>query len=474
MTLTFWGAAQVVTGSLHLLDLDTPAGDGAAHGKRLLMDCGLFQGHRADAERINREWPCDPATVDAVLLSHAHIDHSGRLPQLVRDGFRGTIWCTHATRDLCALMLRDSAHIQTSDAERTNRRHRKQGKPLVEALYDEQDAERAVAQMTGVPYNFEFEPVPGVRVVYRDAGHILGSATMTLDVTEGGQTRTLAFTGDLGNPGRPILRDPEPLPPVDWLISESTYGGKTHEPIDNARERLREVVARTVERGGRLVVPAFAVGRTQELVYALDRLEDAGRLPDIPVFVDSPLAVNATSVFQSHPECYDDDVLDVMLTDPNPFGFARLEYVREAERSKELNGIQTPFVVISASGMCEAGRILHHLRNSIESPKNTVLIVGFMAEHTLGRRIAERQPEVRIFGKMMPLRAEVETLSAFSAHADQPGLVRFIAALDQSRLKQVFLVHGEPDRQALLTEALSEVGITGVEAPARGHSVRLM
>ena len=465
MTLTFWGAAQTVTGSLHLLELQD--------GTRLMLDCGLFQGRRADAERVNREWPVDPASVHAVLLSHAHIDHSGRLPQLLRDGFRGTIWATHATRDLSALMLRDSAHIQTSDAERENRKRRKRGEPLAEPLYDEADAEAAVAQMVGVPYGFAFEPAPGVRVVYRDAGHILGSATMTIDVTENGETRTLGFTGDLGNPGRPILRDPEPLPPVDWLISESTYGGQTHEPATDARERLRKTVARTAARGGRVVVPAFAVGRTQELVYALNTLENEGQLPDLPVFVDSPLAVNATAVFQSHPECYDRDVRDVMLTDPSPFGFGRLEYVREAERSKALNAVTEPFVVISASGMAEAGRVLHHLRQTVESAKHTVLIVGFMAEHTLGRRIAERQPEVKIFGETYALRAEVETISAFSAHADEPGLLGFIGALDRGRLQTVFLVHGETDRMGALSEALGRIGVGDVRSPARGETVRL-
>lgn len=465
MTLTFWGAAQTVTGSLHLLELED--------GTRLMLDCGLFQGHRADGERINREWPVDPASVHAVLLSHAHIDHSGRLPQLVKDGFTGTIWATHATRDLCALMLRDSAHIQTSDAERVNKKRRKHGEPEVVPLYDEADAEQAVGQIVGVPYGFAFEPAPGVRVVYRDAGHILGSATVTVDVTENGETRTLGFTGDLGNPGRPILRDPEPLPPVDWLISESTYGGETHEPNTDARDRLRDTVARTAARGGRIVIPAFAVGRTQEIVYALDRLENEGRLPDLPVFVDSPLAVNATAVFQSHPECYDRDVLDVMLTDPNPFGFGRLEYVREAERSKELNAIEQPFVVISASGMAEAGRILHHLRHTVADPKHTILIVGYQAEHTLGRRIAERQPEVRIFGDLYPLRAEVEVMSAFSAHADEPGLLGFIGALDRGRLQTVFLVHGEMDRQEALAGALGRIGIADVRSPARGETVRL-
>ena len=466
MTLTFWGAAQTVTGSLHLVELQD--------GTRLILDCGLFQGRRAEGERINREWPVDPASVHAVVLSHAHIDHSGRLPQLVKDGFAGTIWATHATRDLCALMLRDSAHIQTSDAERVNKKRRRDGEPEVVPLYDEADAEAAVGRIVGVPYGFAFEPAPGVRAVFRDAGHILGSATVTLDVTENGVTKTLGFTGDLGNPGRPILRDPEPLPPVDWLISESTYGGETHEPNTDARERLRETVLRTVARGGRVVVPAFAVGRTQELVYALNRLEHEGRLPEIPVFVDSPLAVNATAVFQSHPECYDDDVLKTMLTDDNPFGFGRLEYVREAERSKELNAIETPYMVISASGMAEAGRILHHLRNSIRNPRTTVLIVGFMAEHTLGRRLAERQPEVRIFGEMVPLNAEVEVMSAFSAHADEPGLLGFIGALDRGRLQTVFLVHGEADRMAALTGALGRIGIADVRSPARGETVDLM
>jgi metallo-beta-lactamase family protein len=465
MTLTFWGAAQTVTGSLHLLELED--------GTRLMLDCGLFQGHRADGERINREWPADPASVHAVLLSHAHIDHSGRLPQLVKDGFTGTVWATHATRDLCALMLRDSAHIQTSDAERVNKKRRKRGEPEVIPLYDEADAEQAVGQIVGVPYGFAFEPAPGVRVVYRDAGHILGSATMTIDVTENGRTKTLGFTGDLGNPGRPILRDPEPLPPVDWLISESTYGGETHEPSTDARERLRATVARTAARGGRVVIPAFAVGRTQEIVYALDQLENEGRLPDLPVFVDSPLAVNATAVFQSHPECYDADVLRTMLTDPNPFGFGRLEYVREAERSKELNAIDQPFVVISASGMAEAGRILHHLRNTVEDEKHTVLIVGYQAEHTLGRRIAERQPEVKIFGDTFELRAEVEVMSAFSAHADEPGLLGFIGQLDRERLQTVFLVHGETDRMDALTASLGGIGITDVRSPARGEAVRL-
>lgn len=465
MRLTFWGAAQTVTGSLHFLELD--------NGTRLFLDCGLFQGRRSEARERNADWPCAPASVDAVLLSHAHIDHSGLLPKLYRDGFRGTVYATHATVDLCALMLRDSAHIQEKDAEFFNRQIRDRGEPAVEPLYDMEDAEGVMGLFHGVPYDRPFRVPGGVEVVYRDAGHILGSATMTLNVEEGGRTKRLGFTGDLGNPGRPILRDPQPLPPVDWLICESTYGGKVHEPADRAKDRLAEIITATAARGGRVVVPAFAVGRTQEIVHALDQLWNEDRIPPIPVFVDSPLAVNATAVFQTHPECYDADLLAYMLTDPNPFGFERLEYVREASRSKELNGMRVPFVVISASGMAEAGRILHHLRNSVEDPRNTVLIVGYQAEHTLGRRIVERRPEVKIFGQPHALRAQVEVMNTFSAHADEPGLVNFVGALDRDQLQTVFLVHGDPPRQEALAAAFTEAGVRDVQAPARGHAVAL-
>ena len=465
MQLTFWGAAQTVTGSLHYVELDA--------GERLFLDCGLFQGKRALGKRLNAEWPCPPETVDAVLLSHAHIDHAGLLPKLYRDGFRGTVYATHATRDLCALMLRDSAHIQEKDAEFFNRKIRKGGEPEVEPLYGKADAEGVMGLFHGVPYDTPFHVPGGVRVVYRDAGHILGSASMTLDVEEDGRTKRLGFTGDLGNPGRPILRDPTPLPPVDWLISESTYGGRTHEPVGEAKQRLADIVSETAAQGGRVVIPAFAVGRTQELVYTLDQLWNEDAIPRIPVFVDSPLAVNATAVFQTHPECYDADLLEYLMTDDDPFGFERLEYVREASRSKELNGLRTPFVVISASGMAEAGRILHHLRNTVEDPKHTVLIVGYQAEHTLGKRIVERRETVKIFGKPHRLRARVETMNTFSAHADEPGLVNFISALDPDRLRHVYLVHGDPERQAKLTDALAEAGVTDVSAPERGHSVTL-
>ena len=462
MTLTFWGAAQTVTGSLHFLELDD--------GTKLFLDCGLYQGRRSEARERNETWPCEPSAVDAVLLSHAHIDHAGLLPKLWRDGFRGTVYATHATRDLCAIMLRDSAYIQVKDADFFNRKIRKKGQDAVEPLYEQADADGVLSCFHGVPYDSPFKAPGGVSVTYRDAGHILGSASMTLDLPGG---KRLGFTGDLGNPGRPILRDPAPLPAVDWLICESTYGGKTHEPVGQAKARLAEVVSETAAAGGRVVIPAFAVGRTQELVHTLDQLWNEGAIPRIPVFVDSPLAVNATAVFQTHPECYDADLLEYMLSDPNPFGFERLEYVREASRSKELNGLEAPFVVISASGMCEAGRVLHHLRNTVESPKHTVLIVGYQAEHTLGRRIVERRDEVKIFGQPHALRARVEVMNTFSAHADEPGLVDFVGALDRDRLRTVYLVHGDPPRQAALADALRQSGVKGVEAPARGEAVAL-
>lgn len=465
MHLTFHGAARTVTGSMHLLELPS--------GERLLLDCGLYQGRRAEANRINRELPLSAASIDAVLLSHAHIDHAGLLPRLWADGFRGPVWATPATRDLCDLMLRDSAFIQESDADFFNRKLRRRGEARVEPLYTADDAEGVLGQFRTVGYGTPFEPAEGVEVVYREAGHILGSATMTLDIETEHGTRRLGFSGDVGNPGRPLLRDPAPMPDCDWLICESTYGGLTHPAYADAAGALRDVIARTSARGGRVIVPAFAVGRTQELVYTLNGLWNDGALPPIPVFVDSPLAINATEVFRKHLGCFDAETQRLLATDPDPFGFERLTYVREPEASKALNALPTPFVVISASGMAEAGRVLHHLRNAIEDPRNTVLIVGFMAEHTLGRRLAERHETVRIFGQPHRLRAEVVTLDAYSAHADEPGLLAWLGGMDRDRLRQVFLVHGAPERQDALAAAMRKTGVRRVTIPERGESVRL-
>jgi metallo-beta-lactamase family protein len=464
MKLTFWGAAQTVTGSMHLLEFE---------GGRLLMDCGLYQGRRRDAKRFNTEFPADPATIDIVLLSHAHIDHSGLLPKLYREGFRGRIFATAATRDLCASMLADSAHIQEKDAAWVNRREKRHGDDKIEPLYSGEDARGVMELFVDVGYDETFQALPGLEVVYRDAGHILGSASMMLTLHEDGRTVKVGFSGDVGRAERPILRDPQPMSDCDYLICESTYGGRVHEPTDRAKDRLANVVGATARRGGRVIIPAFAVGRTQELVYRLDELTNEGRLPPIPVYVDSPLAVNVTDIFRAHPECYDDELLRYMKDDPEPFGFHRLTYIRDVAESKRLNTTRLPMVIISASGMCEAGRILHHLRNNIEDPKNTVMIVGYCAAHTLGRRIVERKREVKIFGEPYRLRAEVEVMNSYSAHADEPELVEFVGHLDRDRLKRIFLVHGDSARQLSLFDALRANGYENAHGPARGETVEL-
>ena len=464
MRLVFWGAAQTVTGSLHLLEYD---------GRRVLMDCGLYQGRRAEARRLNQEFPVAPASIDCVLLSHAHIDHSGLLPKLFREGFTGKVYATSATRDLCAAMLADSAFIQEKDADWVNRRERRRGADAIQPLYTAEDAAGVVELFEIVHYDASFEPLPGLSVVYRDAGHILGSASMVLTVRENGRTVNIGFTGDVGRGGRPILRDPRPMSECDYLICESTYGGRVHEPPEQAKDRLANVVGATARRGGKVIIPAFAVGRTQELVHRLDELTNEGRLPPIPVYVDSPLAVNVTDIFRAHPECYDRSLLEYIENDPDPFGFARLTYIRDVEDSKRLNTSSLPMVIISASGMAEAGRILHHLRNNVEDPKNTIMIVGYCAPHTLGRRIVERRREIKIFGEPYRLRAEVEVMNAYSAHADEPELVRFVSHLDPARLKRIFLVHGDPERQLALFDALKPAGYGSVHAPARGESIEL-
>jgi metallo-beta-lactamase family protein len=370
-------------------------------------------------------------------------------------------------------MLADSAHIQQKDADWVNRREERSGSDKIEPLYDARDAAAIVERFVSVDYDRTFTPLPGLEVEYRDAGHILGSASMGLTIHENGRTVRLGFTGDVGRGDRPILRDPHPMADCDVLITESTYGGKVHEPSERAKDRLAEVVAAAARRGGKVLIPAFAVGRTQELVFKLNELTNEGRLPPIPVFVDSPLAIDVTEIFKAHPECYDADLLRYIEEDSDPFGFARLTYVRDAQESKRLNTSRLPMVVIAASGMCEAGRILHHLRNNVADPKNTVVIVGYCAPHTLGRRIVERRQEVRIFGEMHKLRAHVEVMNAYSAHADEPELVRFIGHLDPERLKKIFLVHGDPVRQEALTLALAAAGYPGAVAPGRGETFEL-
>ncbi|HEX9614741.1 MAG TPA: MBL fold metallo-hydrolase [Bacteroidota bacterium] len=461
MTIQFLGAAQTVTGSMHLVSVN---------GSQVLLDCGLFQGSRAEAYERNKTFSFEPSNIKAVILSHAHIDHAGNLPNLVKKGFTGPIYSTGATRDLCQVMLYDSAYLQERDVEYLNKR-RKGDAPAAEPLYTSKDVDETISQFVGVPYRKSFTVADGISVKFFDAGHILGSAVVLLEIQERGRNIKLGFTGDLGRKDTPILKDPEPLGDVDVLISESTYGGRIHEPITGMRDSLLEVIRRTAERGGKVIIPAFSVGRTQELVYAIHELADERKLPAIPIYVDSPLAVNATEVFRMHPECFDVETLRYIHSENDPFGFDRLRYIRKVEASKELNDKKEPCVIIAASGMCEGGRILHHLANNVEETQNTVLIVGFMAEHTLGRRLVERQPEVRIFGELYKLNAEVEILNSFSAHAGQDELLGYIGAIDKRKLKHIYLVHGELRQAEQLSAKLKETGFSHVGIPARGEKV---
>jgi metallo-beta-lactamase family protein len=464
MDITFHGAAQTVTGSQHLLTVN---------GAQVLLDCGLYQGKRAEAMTRNRTFLFDPARLDAVILSHAHIDHSGNLPSLVKKGYRGPIYATPATRDLCQYMLRDSARIQESDVEFYNKRAARRGDPpTAEALYTEDDAQAALELFTPRPLKQSFEVAPGVAATYYEAGHMLGSAMVELDIEERGRRYRFAFSGDIGRLDLPILRDPTFLSDVDAVIMESTYGTKTHRPPEEAADEFRALVQETVARRGKIIVPAFAVGRSQEIVYHLNKMIRAGEIPAIPVFVDSPLAVNASDVFKRHADLFDEETRQLLLQNGDAFGFKTLKYTRSVEESKAINDQKGPLVVISASGMCETGRILHHLRNNIGDPRNTVLIVSWQAPHTLGRRIADRTPEVKIFGELYKLRAQVATINGMSGHAGCDLLIRWAAAL-KPRVKNVFLVHGEPESSAALAASLKGEGMSGVYAPKLHETIEV-
>ncbi len=460
--VTFEGAAQTVTGSMHLVET----------AKRcLLLDCGLFQGHRAEAHQRNSHFPFSPQHIAAVILSHAHLDHCGNLPNLVKSGFRGSIYCTPATRDLLAIMLADSARIQEEDADYLNHK-RERGEPKIEPLYDQHDVVATLRLCHAVPYNRPFYLGRGIEAVFVDAGHLLGSAMVSLHVRQDDREASLTFTGDLGRRGQPILRDPAPVPECDLLISESTYGGKRHDPPELLAEHLGEIVQRTYARGGKLLIPAFSLGRTQTVLYQLHQLVAAGKLPNLPVFVDSPLAMAATEVFRLHPECFSDETLRLLDTAPDLFGGGQIHYVRSVEESKALNQRSEPCIIIAASGMCEAGRILHHLKHNIEDPRNTVLLVGFQAPNTLGRRLVEHQPQVRVLNRLLSLRAEVVTLNGFSSHADQDDFLASLGPLAH-KTKKVRLVHGEPERAAALAQALKGAGFADVAAAEQGEVVEV-
>ena len=464
MTIEFQGAARTVTGSMHILHIN---------GHRVLLDCGLFQGHREEAIDRNKNFPFDPASIDAILLSHAHIDHSGNLPGIVKRGYKGPIYCTPATRDLCSVMLPDSGFIQEKDTEYLNKKRAKNHEPFVEPLYTSHDAAAAMEHFRGVAYGKEFDVVSGLNAKFEDAGHILGSASIRLAIRENGSTKSLGFTGDVGRWNMPIIRDPSFMGDVDVLLSESTYGGILHDPPEDMGKQLIDVLDRTFARRGKAIVPAFSVGRTQDIVFALHKLRDEGKLPGIPIYVDSPLAINATDIFKRHPECFDDEMRAHIVQHHDPLGLSQLHYVRTAEESKKLNDLKEPCIIIAASGMCEAGRILHHLANNIGDERNTVIIVGYQAEHTLGKKLVDKWEEVRIFGDIFKRRAEVVVLNSFSAHADGNELLKYIGQFDKKKLQHIFLVHGELERQQNLQTGLQEHGYSRVEIPVKGQKFEM-
>lgn len=466
MKLTFWGAARTVTGSRHLLEVN---------GSRILFDCGLFQGRRSETYERNLNFPFDPAGIDLLILSHAHIDHSGNIPNLVKAGFRGDIICTPATRDLCATMLLDSGHIQERDVEFVNKRRRRKGEPPVEPLYTQQDAIDAMQNFTTQTYYRRRLIAPGIWLTFHDAGHMLGSAIVQLDIeVDSGPPRRIVFSGDIGRAGIPIIRDPDTIDGADYLIMESTYGNREHESVVDAEEHLQKVVLDAYQRGGATIMPAFAVGRTQQIVYTLHKLSESGDIPRLPIFVDSPLAVDTTAVFTLHPEVYDDEIRAFMMIpgNRNPFGFNDLTLIRSVEESKQLNFFKDPCVIISASGMVEFGRILHHLRNRIEDARNTVLITGWQAPNTLGRRLVEKQPQVRIFGEEYTVRAHVEVINGFSGHADRNELQAWFGAM-KDKPKRSFLVHGEEEAALALQKSLSNAFSVKVDVPVMGQTFEL-
>lgn len=463
MKIKFLGATRSVTGSMHIIE---------SKGHKILMDCGLFQGRREESNRRNKDFPFDPKVIERVVLSHAHIDHSGNLPNLVKQGYQNSIYSTFATRDLCLVMLKDTAHIQEKDAEYLNKKEERQVLPPIEPLYDAEDVEKALSLFRGTGYQKGFFVAADIRLTFYDAGHILGSALSIFDVKENGRNLRLAYIVDLGRKNLPILKDPQLVRGINFMIIESTYGNRVHEDFQTTEKKLAVVVNETISGGGKIIIPAFSVGRTQEVVYSLHRLQDRGTIPHVRIFVDSPLSVDVTEIFKLHPGCFDRETNRMIALQNDPFGWKNITYIKEVEESKELNRIDQPCIIISASGMCESGRILHHLKKNIEDPKNTIIVVGFMAQNTLGRRIMERRKKIKIFGEEYQLKARVEVFDAFSAHADRNGLLEYVENTKDS-LKGVFVVHGEEEQSQALAEGIKGLGIQNVLIPGFGEDVQI-
>lgn len=466
MEIKFCGAAQTVTGSQHLLEVN---------GKKILIDCGMFQGKREESFQMNRKFLFNPKELDCVILSHSHIDHSGNLPTLSLKGYEKSVYSTPATRDLCSIMLQDSAYIQEKDIEFVNKKRAKKGEPPFNPLYKIEDAKKIITQFRSIPYRVPFlldEVGTGIEVTFFDAGHILGSSQVVLDIKEGNKKYILGFSGDLGRKNLPILKDPEFMGDVDYLIFESTYGARLHEKASKIEEKLSEVIIEAVKNNSKIIVPSFSIGRTQEIVYEITKLVSKGFIPEIPIYVDSPLTVNATEIFKLHSECFDSETSNLISSGVDVFGMDNVKYIKDVQDSIKLNDTNGPCMIISASGMCEAGRILHHLRNNIENPNNIILIVGFMAENTLGRRIVEAKDEpgkrVKIFGEEHIVRAKIRIINALSGHADRDEMLEYLSRMDKQRIKKMFLVHGEPAQQIQFKKTLEENGFKNIYIPKRG------
>ena len=459
MKLKFLGAAREVTGSKILLTDDS--------GQKILFDCGMFQGKGLETDEMNRDLGFDPSLINHIILTHAHIDHSGLIPYVYKLGFRGSIVCSNATRDLCSIMLADTAYIQEHDTKTYNKRRAKKGLPLVTPIFTQEDAKDCMALFIGVPSDMKFRIHENIKVKFTSTGHMLGSGVANLLITENGRTTRIAYTGDIGRPTSRILVPPKPFPQADFLITESTYGDRLHQDQFSADEELLKTVVHTcVNKGGKLIIPSFSVGRTQEIVYSLNNFFNEGRLPRIEIFVDSPLAVNATTIFRMHPECFNKEVLQKMEIDPDPFGFNSLTYITRQEDSKKLNDYKKPCIIISASGMMEAGRIKHHLANNISNPKNTILIVGYCSPVTLGARIARGDKEVSIFGTVYKVNAEVREIDSFSGHGDYKEMISFLDCQNKTEVQKIFLVHGEYETQVNYSAKLQEAGFSNIQIPS--------
>jgi len=457
------GAVRTVTGSMHIIE---------TNGKRILLDCGLYQGKRKEAFECNRNMPFLPDSIDALVLSHAHIDHSGNIPTLVKLGFKGKIFTTPATNDLCEIMLMDSAHIQEKDVEFVNKKRIKQKKNLFEPLYTQEDTMKAMEHFVSVPYETPIEIFPDFEVTYHDAGHLLGSAVTAFNIIENGKKRKITFTGDLGRKGLPILKDPTLIMETDYLITESTYGDRLHPPEADVKAHLTKLITKIAGEKGKLIIPAFSVGRTQTIVYFLNQLYQENKIPSVPIYVDSPLSTKATGVFEKNEDCFDSEASKLMMQGIDPFTFKTLHYITDVEESKKLNRMDGPLIIISASGMCESGRILHHLANNIENRHNIILIVGYQAENTLGRRLVDRISPVKIFGDEYRVLAKVEVIEALSAHADQSEFIEYFDGI-KTKIDASFIVHGELERANKLGEILkSRYGCDSI-VPESGQTFQI-